>query len=86
MCIGNIRGRAEICYRGRAGSAHMSRILILLSGSASAQWTSVEFYDVLQEDCREDVTDKDMGDPAGDAFFNLKVGTVLALSTHMHPL
>ena len=29
-------------------------------------------YDVLQEDCRHDVKDKNLGDPAGDAYFNIK--------------
>jgi len=29
-------------------------------------------YDVLEEDCRDDLADKDLGDEAGDAFFMLK--------------
>ena len=35
---------------------------------ATGQWTTVTYYDVLQEDCRGDIANKDMGDPAGDAY------------------
>ena len=31
----------------------------------SGEWKTMTFYDVLQEDCRHDVANKDVGDPAG---------------------
>ena len=35
---------------------------------ATGQWTTMTYYDVLQEDCRGDIANKDLGDPAGDAY------------------
>lgn len=47
---------------------HQLRLLAcLLLGTAAASggnWTKVTMYDVLQEDCRHNVADKDLGDPA----------------------
>jgi len=37
-------------------------------------------YDVLEEDCRDDLADKDLGDEAGDAFFMLKDVYVLPVA------
>ena len=47
-------------------------VLQLLFYTVLSEWTSMIMYDVLSEDCRHNVTNKDMGDPAGDAYFNLK--------------
>lgn len=50
-------------------------VLILLWSVQAAyaqDWTKITVYDVLQEDCRQDTADKDFGDPAGDAYFQLK--------------
>ena len=38
----------------------------------TTQWTTVTVYDVLPEDCRDDVAEKNVGDPAGDIYFGLK--------------
>ena len=43
-----------------------------LTTQSLAQWTPMTVYDVLQEDCRGNVSNNDVGDPAGDAYFNLK--------------
>jgi hypothetical protein len=53
----------------------MVKILIILLAVplVSAQgWTTITVYDTLQEDCRNDTSNKDFGDPAGDAYFQLK--------------
>ena len=39
---------------------------------AHAQWTKVTLYDTLEESCKNDVADKNFGDPAGDAYFQIK--------------
>lgn len=38
----------------------------------AAAWTNMTVYDVLPQDCRHTVTEKDVGNPAGDAYFNTK--------------
>jgi hypothetical protein len=52
----------------------MAKIMFAtLSAAVAAQeWSTLTLYDVLEETCRTDVADKDLGDPAGDAFFNVK--------------
>ena len=34
----------------------------------AAAWTNMTVYDVLPQDCRHTVTEKDVGNPAGDAY------------------
>jgi hypothetical protein len=33
--------------------------------AAAQNWTTFTLYDVLQEDCRQNISNKDLGDPAG---------------------
>ena len=47
-------------------------LCLAAASTAAADWAKMTFYDVLPEVCRADVADKDVGDPAGDAFFNVK--------------
>lgn len=59
----------------RAGDillALLALLAICCGVSAEQGWTTMTVYDVLQADCRHDVSNKNVGDPAGDAYFLLK--------------
>lgn len=47
-------------------------VSVALPSAKAGNWKTMLMYDVLQEDCRHDVKDKNLGDPAGDAYFNIK--------------
>jgi hypothetical protein len=48
-------------------------VLLLVSSATRADaWTEMTLYDVLPEDCRTSIAEKDVGDPGGDAFFNVR--------------
>ena len=40
--------------------------------ASAPAWTTVTMYDVLPASCRASVGNNDLGNPAGDAFFNIK--------------
>ncbi len=41
-------------------------VVSAIAAVATAQnWTTMTLYDVLQEDCRQNISNKDLGDPAG---------------------
>ena len=46
--------------------------LHLITVLSATVWVNMTVYDVLPEDCRHTISEKNVGDPAGDAFFNVK--------------
>jgi hypothetical protein len=64
----------------------MRRGLFAAAGAVAAQareaadWQPLTAYDVLPEDCRDGIGNKDVGDVAGDAYFMIKDVCVLGLA------
>ena len=64
----------------QAAIATVAIVALSLPAPSASQWTTMALYDVLEEDCRDDLADKDLGDEAGDAFFMLKDVYVLPVA------
>ena len=55
----------------------MQQLLLVLPGlvvgfGPKDKWVPMVVYDVLQEGCRYNISNNNVGDPAGDIYFNLK--------------